>query len=179
MSLISAFAEPLANATAAAAPAIAAAAKAVANATLNATVAVAKEVTKEATKKPKIVGLENIVIDWWVGRGGRLCRCIGWGGGVGGLVSHRRLLCTPPPVSEIPTYLALSQQQKQPRTHQNCCFIPQSHSPTHTTTPHRQGGVVIATLFIALIIMGFDWIGPDLVFGGLASIYMVSGESSF
>jgi hypothetical protein len=38
-----------------------------------------------------------------------------------------------------------------------------------------QGGVVIATLAIALIVMGMDLIGPDLVFGTLASIYMVSG----
>lgn len=38
-----------------------------------------------------------------------------------------------------------------------------------------QGGVVIATLFIALIIMGMDLIGPDLVFGFLAALYMVSG----
>jgi hypothetical protein len=38
-----------------------------------------------------------------------------------------------------------------------------------------QGGVVIATLAIALIIMGMDLVGPDLVFGTLAAIYMVSG----
>lgn len=38
-----------------------------------------------------------------------------------------------------------------------------------------QGGVVIATLFVSLIVMGMDLIGPDLVFGLLAAIYMVSG----
>jgi hypothetical protein len=35
--------------------------------------------------------------------------------------------------------------------------------------------VVIVTLAIALVVMGFDWIGPDLVFGALASLYMVMG----
>ncbi|KAI8476576.1 MAG: putative sodium/sulfate cotransporter 3 [Monoraphidium minutum] len=38
-----------------------------------------------------------------------------------------------------------------------------------------KGIVVIITLFFALIVMGLDAIGPDLVFGALTAVYMVSG----
>jgi hypothetical protein len=38
-----------------------------------------------------------------------------------------------------------------------------------------QGIVVCVTLGLSLIVMGMDAVGPDLVFGGLAAIYMVSG----
>jgi hypothetical protein len=36
--------------------------------------------------------------------------------------------------------------------------------------------VVIITLFFALIVMGLDAVGPDLVFGGVTAIYMVAGK---
>lgn len=38
-----------------------------------------------------------------------------------------------------------------------------------------KGAVVAATLGVALIVMGFDAVGPDLVFAALAALYMVSG----
>ncbi|KIZ06533.1 hypothetical protein MNEG_1421 [Monoraphidium neglectum] len=38
-----------------------------------------------------------------------------------------------------------------------------------------KGIVVIITLFFALIVMGLDAVGPDLVFGGVTAIYMVAG----
>lgn len=37
-----------------------------------------------------------------------------------------------------------------------------------------EGGLVVATLIIALITMAFDLVGPDFIFAGLASLYMAA-----